>query len=279
MFNSTTYKVVKILDDMDATGNWSVLGNDTTNLETTRNHITGAHALRFDKANGAANTVIAGIERTVPGIDLDQMHIRDLVMWNVHLTTLANVEYTFVRLGTDASNYNEFRYPDFKMQSDVYQLCKVPLAQAITVGDAWDETNITYMAVGVAFDLETNTLADITIDKMWIQGQDDNDSASTEEAFISVPILAASVSADNTFTSAIEMSGPFTVQISGTFVGSFRAQASLDDGTTNTTFDTFTDAGNVLNGDFKAHGVLMRFGFGSGDYTSGTATVAVHKGQ
>ena len=67
-FSLTQWKEMRVRDqrskDLQSCNDHTqvtVLGNDTTNLATTTNHVFGTGAISFDKVNGAANTVFAGV--------------------------------------------------------------------------------------------------------------------------------------------------------------------------------------------------------------------------
>lgn len=157
------------LDEMDATAGWAVLGNDAANLATTTKHLTGTAALTFDKVNGAANTVIAGIAKTITTLDLGLINLHDIIQVGFYIPSLANVSYVFCRVGTDSTNYNEWRVPDTDLTAATFEIAGLSVGDAnhsgIT-GNGWDPTAITYIAVGIAFDSETDTLAGIIFDQI-----------------------------------------------------------------------------------------------------------------
>lgn len=169
-----TLQVHRYLDRCNATAGWTELGNDTTNLATTTRCVNGAAALEFDKVDGAANTKLAGVYRTVDfnvnnNNGWSSVSAHDVLEWWVYVSAKTNVDYTFVRIGTDASNYVEFRYEDDEMTAGRFTHCAVPLGEYSTLaGTGCNWTNIDYLAVGVAFDAETDALADIAIDSISI---------------------------------------------------------------------------------------------------------------
>lgn len=158
-----------IFDTFNAVGTWTALSNDTINLATTKKHTSGTDALTFDKANGAADTIFAGFQKTLSSVDLGSVSPHDLLQGTFYIPDLTNVAYAFLRLGTDASNYNEWRLPDTALTAAVFETGALSIGDAdytgIT-GDGWNPAAITYIAVGVAFDAETNTLAGIVFDEI-----------------------------------------------------------------------------------------------------------------
>lgn len=158
-----------VFDSLNATTGWTVLGNDTTNLATTKKHVTGTDALTFDKVNGAANTVFAGIEKTLSSVDLGEVSQHDILQGTFYLPTITDVSYVFIRIGTDSTNYNEWRLEDTALTAATFEVGAATLGDAnyagIT-GNGWDTSAITYIAIGVAFDAETDTLAGIVFDEI-----------------------------------------------------------------------------------------------------------------
>ncbi|KKL91348.1 hypothetical protein LCGC14_1895610, partial [marine sediment metagenome] len=157
------------LDSLNATAGWAALNNDTVNLATTLKHVLGTNALTFDKVDGAANTIFAAIEKTISSVDLGGISPHDIIQTSCYIPDLADVTYLFVRLGTDASNYNEWRVPDTALTAATFEILVFNIGDAhfagIT-GNGWNPSAVTYIAVGVAFDAETNALAGIVFDEL-----------------------------------------------------------------------------------------------------------------
>ena len=128
-----------VLDHMEDVNPWAVLGDDTTGLEISGVHASGKFALHFNKVDSAADTVFAGMYRAVQ-LDFHRFGPQDKICWLVNIPDLTNVTYTFLRLGDDAANYV----------------------------DGWDQSEVVYMAVGVAFGAEDNALANMYVDQAFI---------------------------------------------------------------------------------------------------------------
>ena len=156
-------------DNMDAVGNWIVVNGDTINVTTTKKHVLGTDALSFDKDNTGANSVFAMIQNTISPIDLGDISPHDLIQTTCYLSSLANVSYVFVRIGTDISNYNEWRVDVADLTAATFETLALsvgdPSYDGIT-GDGWNPSAITWIAVGVVFDAETRTLAGIVFDEV-----------------------------------------------------------------------------------------------------------------
>ena len=91
---------------------------------------------------------------------------------NVDITL---VDAAFIRIGTDSSNYSEWLVDDTDITTQVWDLTRIPLFTGATdggavTGDGWDMSAITYISVGLNFDLETNTLAAILFDHVAVVG-------------------------------------------------------------------------------------------------------------
>lgn len=158
-----------VIDALSATSGWAALGNDTLNLATTKNHIVGTDALTFDKVDGDANTVFAGIEKTVTSLDFGNVSPHDIIQNVVFLSSTAVVDYVFVRLGTDSSNYNEWRISADDLTTNEFNSLVYNLgdaSQAGSAGNGWNPSAVTYAVVGVAFDTETDELSGIIFDQL-----------------------------------------------------------------------------------------------------------------
>jgi len=160
------------LDSMDSITApvWSVLGNDTDNLAIASNHTEGTNSIEFDKIDGAANTAIAGIDATLAASwDATNVIVNNGTI-NVHIyvSSVADVAYAFVRLGTSDTAYTEWMLDDSAMSAG-WNAMRVPASEVMaTQGAGWDTNAIVYASVGVVFDLETSTLADIAFDNLMI---------------------------------------------------------------------------------------------------------------
>jgi hypothetical protein len=158
-----------LIDEMDVTTGWSALSNDTLNLATTTKHVLGTAALTFDKVDGADNTVFAAIEKTITSVDLGNPSPHDVIQTACYIPDLTDVSYVFIRLGTDSSNYNEWRIEDTALTAATYETLLFNIGDASyagITGNGWDPSAVTYVAIGVAFDAETNTLAGIVFDEI-----------------------------------------------------------------------------------------------------------------
>lgn len=153
------------IEECGATTGWTVLGDDTTNLATTTNHVFGALALEFDKVNGSDDTIFAGIQKTLTSIDLTPYHKGGgFFLAKYYISSLSDVSYIFLRLGTDSSNYNEWQIGVDSL-SVGWNSARYPMASPDAIqGNGWNSASITYVAIGVAFSLQNNTLADIAVD-------------------------------------------------------------------------------------------------------------------
>lgn len=169
------------IGDFEAEGTWTVLSNDTTTLATSLEHVLGTKSLSFAKVDGAANTVVAGIQDTITSIDLSRFGPAAGIEVVMKVTSADNVAKAFVRLGTDSSNYNEWRIDDSDINEGTWTFKRILLSASESVtGDGWDPSAVTYIAVGTRHDLQDDTLAAILFDSISMIGDKTEDSAIQE---------------------------------------------------------------------------------------------------
>jgi len=159
------------IDACNATTGWSVLSDDTDNLATATNHVFGTASLSFDKVDGTANTVFAGIQKTVASTDLDKYieHSNGFFLGSMYLPSIADIDYVWFRAGTDSSNYNEWRVYDSDLFAGQWLALRGNLgAPYTTAGNGWDSSAVTWIAIGAAFDAENDTLAGILVDALFV---------------------------------------------------------------------------------------------------------------
>jgi len=150
---------------------WTALSNDTTGIAVDKAHILGTLSLEFDKVDGTDNKKYAGVTGTIASLDVSRFVAQDMLVGALYLSTLADVDYAFIRLGTDGSHYNEWRIGVASIAPGIWQMFSKTLAEtgiAIT-GDGWDTAAIVYIVAGVMFGVETDTLADIRFDHLAIE--------------------------------------------------------------------------------------------------------------
>jgi len=163
------------IENMDSATGFVVLNTSTDNLVTGEGSVYGTANVQFDKINGAS--ALAGVYRTITdSIKVDRpgtfWRLHDIVGWLIQIPVITNVAYTFARLGTDASNYCEWRVADTALTAARFTLCHVPVGNAYVVGEGWNPAAVTYAVVGVAFDQTGNTLAAIQVDALWLAHAD-----------------------------------------------------------------------------------------------------------
>ena len=85
-------------------------------------------------------------------------------------------------------------------------------------------------------------------------------------------ILSEELTADNTFSDGIVVSGKFDWSLSGTWVGTVTVQRKRADGQGWEDIEAFTENGTYVGEDVETNTTIQyRFGFKAGDYTSGVA--------
>lgn len=164
----------EVIDAMNAITGWTALDTDTTTIATATNHILGSASLSFAKANTAANSTFAGVEKTITSINLSRFGAGSAIEIAINVDT-ALVASAFIRLGTDSSNYSQWLIDDSALLDQIWDFARIPLFTGATDGGAvtgtgWDMSAITYASVGINFDLETNALAGILFDHLAVVG-------------------------------------------------------------------------------------------------------------
>lgn len=184
----------EIIDPCESTTGWAVLNTDTTGLATSTTHVTGAASLTFNKVDGAANGTVAGIDKTISKLDL-QVGPRDTIRCAFYLSSIANVASVFIRIGTNSSNYNSWTVADTNITAGSMNIADINVGEGTSTGNGWDTSAITYVAVGVNFDAETDALSGIIFDHVaWHQSLR-TDSAESDVSLGSVTITGAALTA------------------------------------------------------------------------------------
>jgi len=174
-----------VIDNCESVADWTIFGDDTTNLATTTNHVSGTKSIEFDKANGGDNTKIAGADRALASLDLlshdpDQLFYNFVADVTIYQSDKTNIDYGFIRIGTDAANYAEYRFSDTYLVDGKFARMRTMLKNAFVTGTGCDWSAIDYLAVGVAFDAEANALADIAVDNISISRVEQSVAATVE---------------------------------------------------------------------------------------------------
>lgn len=163
------------LDECNSVEGWAAVGDATTGngdasaLATDVNHVYGTASIEFNKVNGSGPTE-ATIARTITSIDLDVYHKGGgIIVMSLYVSSVADIKWAFVRLGTDATDYNEWRIDDDQLTEGEWNLLRFPMMSPSydgneAGGDGWNSAAVVYLAVGVEFDAEDDELADIKVD-------------------------------------------------------------------------------------------------------------------
>jgi len=150
-----------------ADGTWTLRGTDSLNLGLTAAPLLGG--IEFDKVDGAANTVYAGIFRTAV-IDLSGCDAEDRLVWLANAKAQTNLVSTWLRLGTSAANYVHWSFLVASMTAGRFNLCSVPIGNGVPAGaGVSDWSALTYISAGFEFAAEGNALADIIIGQISVR--------------------------------------------------------------------------------------------------------------
>ena len=147
---------------------YTALGNDTSNLADETDHVFGTGAITFDKVNGAANTVYAGVSDSFTAVDLsERFEDGSFVGLSMKVASVADVVAAFVRIGTDSSNYNEWEWPVADLGAGNWNALRAATNQpSAYAGNGWNPASVAYVAFGVEFSDETDTLSGIIFDNV-----------------------------------------------------------------------------------------------------------------
>ena len=169
--NVATCQDRELITDGSDYKKWTVLGNDTLNLTEHANHIIGTKSIEFDKVNGAANTVNAGIYRADLDLDLSRFLADDLLLAYLYVSDKTDIVSARIRLGTDASNYSEWSLLAAGITVGGWQEFKKALkdvTMAVT-GNGVNLSAMKYVAFLVEFSAEDKALADIRLDSIYMK--------------------------------------------------------------------------------------------------------------
>jgi hypothetical protein len=152
------------LDTFDATTGWAG-STDVSGLATSDDNFDGNKALTFDKS-GTSET-LGSIIKTITSVDLKEHVTGHLVQAVIKLPSVTNVDYAFIKIGTDASNYTEYQWQvaDLLAAWNVLSLNITGREDPIT-GTGIDSSAITYLEVGVVMNAIGNTLSGIVVDSV-----------------------------------------------------------------------------------------------------------------
>lgn len=164
----------KDIQNCNTVGDFTILGNDTANLASSTNHVFGTSAITFDKVNGAADTVYAGVSFTIGSLNISEIfEDGGFVSLAAFLPSLSNVEAVGLRLGTDSANYNYWEWASSDLVSGTWMQLRSPTSQPNGyAGNGWNTNDVDWGAVYVRFNSQSNTLAGIVIDNIhFVQGR------------------------------------------------------------------------------------------------------------
>jgi len=161
---------VYTIDSCDSAAGWSVLNDATTGngaldaLATDLNHVMGTASIEFNKVDGT-DKIRAGIQKTITAGDLSDYHNGGgYIHASIYIGDLTDVAHVFVRLGTDSSNYNEWRIDSMVGGWNAFRFMLMAPTGSGNTGTGWNIAATTYVAIGVHFDAEDDALADIRVD-------------------------------------------------------------------------------------------------------------------
>jgi len=156
----------RMIEDFEDYTDFTAFNTDTTTVAASTSSVTGTNALSFAKVDGAANTVFGAAYKTLTDVDLKDAKLSDYICWECYVSAVTDVAYAFVRLGTDASNYAEWRFADSSLVAGRFTFCSAKVGDQYVTGTGIDWDDVTYLCIGAAFDAAGNALAGVLVDSL-----------------------------------------------------------------------------------------------------------------
>ena len=118
--------------------------------------------------DGADNTVFAAIFQTYTKAKKMDWYVENggSFGYSLNVSSIADINYCFIRLGTSVGHYNEWRVPDTSLTTG-WQRLKFNATSPNTTGstgNGWNSEAVLYVVIGCAFDAQDDTLADLRFD-------------------------------------------------------------------------------------------------------------------
>lgn len=170
----TTIRDHMVLVNFNDLAGWSVKNTDTVNMGLDTKHISDTNSIKFDKVDSAANDTESLIQNSLTNlIDASRMLIDGIISTSFYVSSLANVINIFVRIGSDNGNYNQWTWTNELLIANKWNTVEKRIKETdfADSGVGWNQVFIGYVALGVTFRLETNTLTDIRFDNISFSGK------------------------------------------------------------------------------------------------------------
>jgi len=163
---------LQILDNFNVTTGWGVFNDDAANIATDLNHVLATKSLEFDKVAGGSATTDAIIEKTITSVNVFNLVTGAVFLQGFcNIPNMTNVVNYIMRMGTDNTNYNEWRIDASDSTAGIWEIPRTLMARSTGfAGNGMNLLDITYIAVGVEFSSSANTLVDILWDALVLTG-------------------------------------------------------------------------------------------------------------
>lgn len=162
------------LANCNVAAEYTALSNDTTGIAISNNHVFGTAALTFDKVNGTANTVYAGVSKDLGTINVQEIfEAGGFVGVGAYIPDLTNIVNVFLRIGDDSTNYNCWTWPVANLTASSWLNLRMAAASpdaTRNAGNGWNTAALKYVAFGAEFLTESDTLAGLIFDHVHIVG-------------------------------------------------------------------------------------------------------------
>lgn len=158
------------IEELNSTDSWVAIGEGTGIVTSTIHvpHQGNSVSLEMDKSTTGSTT--GGYGKTI-SIDASNFPGPSILNWHIYNTDFAtpNLDYAFLRLGTDLNNYVEYQIAQDDLISGHWNTISRLLTDYISqTGTGLDLSAITYIAFGVVMDGAGDTIADVLFDEVHI---------------------------------------------------------------------------------------------------------------
>lgn len=157
------------IDEMNDASSWTKDGTGVTatpadDATAFVPHEDITKSIKFSKSSANGDGFLA---KTIDSLDLSAWGGAFVLEASVKHADYADMTYFYIRMGTDASNYHEWRTLTAELTAAIWQPLNWGPSEAYQTGTGCDMSAITYLAVGVEMD-GTQALADINVGEIRI---------------------------------------------------------------------------------------------------------------
>jgi hypothetical protein len=185
----TSPNLVQLIDNFADHTSWAAKNDDaSTPADETTNYLAGGSAVSFNKLNGTSNTVYGLIVKNLasPVNFLNGITGAAFFQVIIYIPDLTNVVNVVLRMGTDASNYGEWKIDPATATAGQFNSFRMAItSMSNSIGTGWSGSAVDYVEVGLEFDIESRTLSGIIMDAIIFNGGNLVEADITSETSVS----------------------------------------------------------------------------------------------